>query len=430
MLHHTYLVVLFGSLTRTLTAVRYALLSALCLTLFGVCDAQDLHPNMGAVPFLEAEHSQTSGPFASSSGGGMDGYGAFNRFTEGETDFGFVFSGGAPPYVYNPILEDIDLSFYAGTYDSPGTLLALTGPPNAGGAVAGLYAINPMTGTATRYGNADPGSGYGWTGMELNPMDGKVNAIATDCAGSSALYTFSMPYIGGVPILVGDLTGGDLICPINLMINGSGKMYTLDVGLTDTNDFIYEITPILEAIRLINDVGFDAGFAQGASFNPIDGHLYLGSIRVTNSPLTSSGAPEGELRVLDEDVNGDPTGSSTLLGPFAPDGNVEANFLAFSSFHFPAVEPDVPDTYQLSEAYPNPFNPSSLLTLRLNRTEHVIVTVYDARGRAVLALFDGSVTGGAVQSFRIDAEGLTSGIYHVRFSGETFTDSRTVTLLR
>ncbi|MDX1440413.1 MAG: hypothetical protein R3284_10980, partial [Rubricoccaceae bacterium] len=110
------------------------------------------------------------------------GYGAYNRFAVGMTDFGYVDIDDSPPYDPTPIRANIGLSYYAGSFELSGRLLALTGGPNPGGAVAGLYEIDPDTGQETRLGDADPGANFGWTGMAFNRFDLTMYGIATDCA--------------------------------------------------------------------------------------------------------------------------------------------------------------------------------------------------------------------------------------------------------
>ena len=56
--------------------------------------------------------------------------------------------------------------------------------------------------------------------------------------------------------------------------------------------------------------------------------------------------------------------------------------------------------------------------------------VYDALGRRVTVLHDGPVAAGAEQELRLDGRGLAGGVYVVRFTGEAFTASRKVLLVK
>lgn len=72
-----------------------------------------------------------------------------------------------------------------------------------------------------------------------------------------------------------------------------------------------------------------------------------------------------------------------------------------------------PDGLRLSEAWPNPFNPSTSLELGLDRTHTVGLAVFDLLGREVAVLHRGPLAPGA-HTFAWDAAGMPSGVYFVR----------------
>ena len=84
----------------------------------------------------------------------------------------------------------------------------------------------------------------------------------------------------------------------------------------------------------------------------------------------------------------------------------------------------------LSNAYPNPFNPSSQFTLAVANNQNVRAELYNVLGQRVATLFDGSVEANAAQIVQIDGSGLASGAYIVRVTGETFADALRVTLTK
>ena len=87
-------------------------------------------------------------------------------------------------------------------------------------------------------------------------------------------------------------------------------------------------------------------------------------------------------------------------------------------------------THLLSEVYPNPFNPQATFSLALSRTQEVSIGVYDMMGRRVATLHEGTLQGAQAHLFTVDGSRLASGAYFVRIAGETFADSRRVTLLK
>ena len=98
-----------------------------------------------------------------------------------------------------------------------------------------------------------------------------------------------------------------------------------------------------------------------------------------------------------------------------------------------AIEPGpdgLPGTHNLSAVYPNPFNPQANFTLEVAEQQSVRIAVYDALGREVATLFNGTLTAGTEHAFVIDGAGLPSGVYMVRATGEQFTAVRRVTLMK
>jgi hypothetical protein len=90
----------------------------------------------------------------------------------------------------------------------------------------------------------------------------------------------------------------------------------------------------------------------------------------------------------------------------------------------------VPDKYHLEAAYPNPFNPQTQFTLAVARAQQVTVAVYDVLGREVVVLFRGDMLAHETQSFQWQAGGHASGLYFIRVVGETFAQTRRVTLVK
>jgi hypothetical protein len=94
------------------------------------------------------------------------------------------------------------------------------------------------------------------------------------------------------------------------------------------------------------------------------------------------------------------------------------------------VTSEVPGTHLLSEAYPNPFNPSTSFSLAVSREQEVSINVYDMLGRHVSSLFRGTIEANVARTFAVNAATWTSGSYTVVVEGEAFRDSRNLVLLK
>ena len=69
-------------------------------------------------------------------------------------------------------------------------------------------------------------------------------------------------------------------------------------------------------------------------------------------------------------------------------------------------------SYNIGSAYPNPFNPTTVVPLNLVTDAGVTATLYDIRGKAVRELMNGDLIAGS-HALQIDGAGLSTGIYFV-----------------
>ncbi len=86
--------------------------------------------------------------------------------------------------------------------------------------------------------------------------------------------------------------------------------------------------------------------------------------------------------------------------------------------------------YRLSAAYPNPFNPATQVTLELQTDQHVRLTVYDLLGRPVALLHDGLLAARQRHAFTFEAGSLPSGVYLLEATGDAFSATRRIVLLK
>jgi hypothetical protein len=87
-----------------------------------------------------------------------------------------------------------------------------------------------------------------------------------------------------------------------------------------------------------------------------------------------------------------------------------------------------PSSFILS-AFPNPFNPTTTLSLTLPQTSKVRLAVYDITGRLVRVLSEGMLDAGE-HRVAFDGVGLPSGIYFARAEGWEFVQTQKLLLLK
>ncbi|MEM1128197.1 MAG: T9SS type A sorting domain-containing protein, partial [Bacteroidota bacterium] len=93
--------------------------------------------------------------------------------------------------------------------------------------------------------------------------------------------------------------------------------------------------------------------------------------------------------------------------------------------YHPEVEVTVesPETFMLSSAYPNPFNPQTTFTLALQSAQNVTVEVYNTLGQRVAQLYDGRLEANRTHQFTFEARDLASGLYILSVRGDRFAQS-------
>jgi hypothetical protein len=88
----------------------------------------------------------------------------------------------------------------------------------------------------------------------------------------------------------------------------------------------------------------------------------------------------------------------------------------------------------LEQNYPNPFNPSTTIRFELEADSHVSLKVYDATGRLVSVLIEGSRPAGEYSTVwngrGINGSSAASGIYFYSLRAGTFEETRKMILLR
>jgi photosystem II stability/assembly factor-like uncharacterized protein len=86
-------------------------------------------------------------------------------------------------------------------------------------------------------------------------------------------------------------------------------------------------------------------------------------------------------------------------------------------------------SFRLGAAYPNPTRGAATVPVVVPEAAEVRVTVYDVLGRAVATLHDGRLAVGT-HGLAFDAGKLPAGVYAVRVTGDGFTATRRVTVVR
>lgn len=88
-----------------------------------------------------------------------------------------------------------------------------------------------------------------------------------------------------------------------------------------------------------------------------------------------------------------------------------------------------PETFELRQNFPNPFNPQTTIKYVLNQSTPVKLTVFDASGKVIANLVDEKQKAG-VHQVQFNADGLASGIYYYRLQTSQKTAVKKMVLMK
>ena len=146
---------------------------------------------------------------------------------------------------------------------------------------------------------------------------------------------------------------------------------------------------------------------------------------------TTAVLPDGWTAVLRDVVSGTTADIATETSlTFAHSASAPAERLVLDVTPLFVAGEDAPTGVALSPLAPNPTAGVARMTLSLAQGESVSVDVYDALGRRVASVLDDAVAGGTPRVLAVPTAGLAPGVYVVRVEGETFAETRRLTVTR
>jgi hypothetical protein len=223
---------------------------------------------------------------------------------------------------------------------------------------------------------------------------------------------------------------------ITLRGSGGGQtLYLGDQSLVKSAAY-YELPPA-------PPVGiFDARFASQrmvetypSTLQPGKEYQYAINIQSTGNPVTVewniASQPEGRTLLLTDGVNG-----TLVNNPMTGTGSVRIANASVKSLVIKLAEgiPAVPKAFALSRNYPNPFNPTTRLSVEMPVSADVEVSVYDILGRKIATLLSGQQVAGyhTVEWNGTNSAGLNvpSGTYFIRMISGNFTGVQKILLMK
>jgi hypothetical protein len=88
-----------------------------------------------------------------------------------------------------------------------------------------------------------------------------------------------------------------------------------------------------------------------------------------------------------------------------------------------------PGEFELDHNYPNPFNPTTVISYEVPRRSFVSIKIYDSAGREIQTLVNQVHTAGKYEA-KFNAANLASGVYYYRMKTGKFTKTRKLLFLK
>ncbi len=89
----------------------------------------------------------------------------------------------------------------------------------------------------------------------------------------------------------------------------------------------------------------------------------------------------------------------------------------------------LPNTFELAQNHPNPFNPSTTISFSLPKTEFVTLKIYDVLGKEVVTLTNEELSAGK-HTKQWNADGFSSGIYVYKLQAGIYSTVKKMLLLK
>ena len=303
-----------------------------------------------------------------------------------------------------------------------------------GGPYSGSFVADPALGEFTVYGFDDLSvvqvSAQACDGGACGDIVGPVTIVAgaqdgvQECTEGGGGDPCDGTLAGDVT-LDGEVNVLDIVQIVNHILESALLTDECAIGAADyTDDGEVNVLDIVQIVNIILD-GRLTGDATSAKLQnengqmTIDANGYIGGVQMTLSHGADFSIELTE-KALVADFN--TMGNTTKLVIVAPetddlfstvgDYTIDEMIVANSTSE---VTVSMPSSIEIVGAYPNPFNPSTTVSVSVDDATNATIMAYDIAGRSVGVVFDGVLDAG-MTSVTWNASSLPSGVYILKLS--------------
>jgi hypothetical protein len=193
-------------------------------------------------------------------------------------------------------------------------------------------------------------------------------------------------------------------------------------------------------VGLTGDIGFAAGMTYFEAL--VDGFggvpVYWNLVFQLDEQIFGA-TPFNSMELFVETVGGDVCSSMISFAPYSVwylpgPANPPAETTLFPGLEEPCggvvdANDNVPTSFALNNAYPNPFNPTTAISFALPQAEQVSLTVFNIAGQEVASLATGMMEAGT-HNVTFDAAQLGSGVYLYTLQAGSFSETKKMVLVK
>ena len=253
----------------------------------------------------------------------------------------------------------------------------------------------------------------------------EVTVIAGDASSSECASDGGCDQAAGDSNNDGTVNVLDVVGIVNHILAGGNGLEGCDLEVADFNgDETVNVLDVVAIVNLILAGGGRTADATDATMNVTSNSLsisangYIGGVQMTLSHGADFSINLTEDAYIAEYVTNGNSTTLIVINPedeliFTSNGSFDVDeVLVTNSEEFINVV-DVSLEFSLSNAYPNPFNPSTTIELNIAEASYASVKVFNLKGEMVGVLMDGMVDANTY-TMTWDASNLSSGVYMIR----------------
>tara|TARA_Y100000590_G_scaffold227747_1_gene257030 strand:+ start:5818 stop:7383 length:1566 start_codon:yes stop_codon:yes gene_type:complete len=264
-----------------------------------------------------------------------------------------------------------------------------------------------------------------------------INGDNSSCAGSGDLDGDGTVTINDIIITIAHILATSPLsgCDINTAdVDNNGSVNIMDViaqvdialsgGLSRANSSLQKansVTLIQTAEGLSYEadgfVGFEIILSHGVNFE----------INMTKSGFIASSNTVGTTTKIVV-VNNETSELFTSVGNFEI-VDVIAGTIGGNALQTDVLYQEIPKTFGLSKAYPNPFNPKTSIDFTMLNSENASIEIYNMLGQKISTLHEGYLSADTY-SFTWNAQDFSSGMYIVKAQSEGNISTQKIMLMK